>query len=204
MFEYWGSWRGSVVNQKGEFAIQNLESGRHRLNIDLPGEDWHVRSITQPAAGASPKYAEVSRTGITIRSGERLTRVEVLISEGAASLRGRAVPVGETQSKSGLRVSQRLEVHLLPALESEAGNILRYAETFAGKDGSYQFKNLTPGKYWLLAKPAPEAESVESRPSAWHEGERLKLRRDTKAAMREIELKPCQRLDGYELKVNLQ
>ena len=203
-YEYWGSWRGSVVDQKGEFNIQNLESGLYRFNVDLPGEDWYVRSITQPAVGASKKSSEVSRSGIAIKSGEKLSGVEVLIAEGAASLRGRAVPVLETQAKDGARPSPRLQIHLLPAEEAAAGDLLRYAETFASKDGSFEFKNLAAGKYWLLARQAPEAETEEhqSKPVAWDQNERLKLRRNARKV--EIELKPCQRIADYEMKVNLQ
>jgi hypothetical protein len=201
--EYWGSWRGSVLNQKGEFTIKHLESGLYRLEVNLPGEEWYVRSITQPAKGASRKSVEVSRTGITIKSGEIFSGVEVLIAAGAASLRGRAVPVYENQSKDGARPSPRLQIHLLPAEENAAGDLLRYAETMASKEGSFEFKNLAPGKYWLLARPAREVEPVErqSRPVAWDQNERLKLRRNAKKI--EIELRPCQRLEDYMLKVDL-
>ena len=58
----------------------------------------------------------------------------------------------------------------------------------------------------MLAKPAPEAESLETprRPVAWDEAERVKLRRDAKASNNEIVLKPCERRDGYMLKANLR
>ena len=98
--------------------------------------------------------------------------------------------------------ASRLQIHLLPAEESAKDDLLRYAETLAGKNGSFKFKNLAPGKYWLLARPAPEADPIEtqSRPLAWDECERVKLRRDAKKV--EIELKSCQRIDDYALKVN--
>src|SRR5215813_7147401 len=202
-FEYWGSWRGSVVDQKGEFMIQNLESGLYRLNVDLPGADWYVRSIIQPA-GAPNKKIEVSRGGVTIKSGAKITGVEVIISDGGASLSGRVVPAHEDQSKNGVGVSPRLQIHLLPAEESAKDDLLRYAETLAAKNGSFEFKNIAPGKYWALARPAPETESVEiqSRPVAWDEAERIKLRRDAKK--NEVELKPCQRLDDYTLMAPLR
>ncbi|HKQ75567.1 MAG TPA: carboxypeptidase-like regulatory domain-containing protein [Blastocatellia bacterium] len=201
--EYWGSWRGSVVDQKGVFAIQNLEQGLYRLNVNLPGANWFVRSIAQPAASAPKKYAEISRSGIAIKSGERLTGVEVIIAEGAASLRGRAVPLYGTQSKDRAAPAPRLQIHLLPAEESAKDDLLRYAETIAGKNGSFEFKNLAPGKYWLLARLAPsfESDEIQTRPVAWDESQRVKLRRDAKK--NEIELKPCQRLDDFALKAPL-
>jgi hypothetical protein len=119
-----------------------------------------------------------------------------MVRAGAQVLRGRVV-----QENSAVTAS-RLQIHLLPAEESAKDDLLRYAETLAGKNGSFKFKNLAPGKYWLLARPAPETDPVEtrSRPLAWDEGERVKLRRDEKKV--EIELKPCQRIDDYALKVN--
>jgi len=197
------------TDDSGRFKTSGLPPGlyamevHYRLNVDLPGADWYVRSIIQPA-GASNKKIEVSRGGVTIKSGAKITGVEVIISDGGASLSGRVVPAHEAQSKNGVGVSPRLQIHLLPAEESAKDDLLRYAETLAAKNGSFEFKNIAPGKYWALARPAPETESVEiqSRPVAWDEGERIKLRRDTKKG--EIELKPCQRLDDYALKAPLR
>src|SRR5262249_14058696 len=198
-FEHWGSWRGSGVDRKGEFTIQNLESGLYRLKVDLPGADRYVRSITQPA-GASNQNIEVSRGGVTIKSGAKITGVEVIISDRGASLSGRVVPAHETQPKNDGGVSPRLQIHLLPAEESAKDDLLRYDETLAAKNGSFEFKNIAPGKYWLLARPATDVESVEiqSRPVAWDEGERIKLRSDTKKS--EIERKPCQRINEHALR----
>ncbi len=198
--EYWGSWRGGVVDQKGGFTIRNLESGLYRLNVNLPGEYWYVRSMTQPAVGGSKKITEVSRSGLAIKSGEKVSGVEVFIAEGAASLRGRVVPVDETKSKIGAGSSPRLQIHLLPAEESAKDDLLRYAETLAGKNGLFEFKNIAPGKYWLLLRPAPETDSdeLQPRPLAWDATERARLRRDANKI--EIELKACQRIDYYTLK----
>jgi hypothetical protein len=202
--EYWGSWRGGVADQKGEFTIQNLEAGAYRLNVNLPGEAWYVRSITQQPVNASAKKPEIARSGFTIKSGEKLSGVEVLIAEGAASLRGRAIPaasIKEPPTKNEATPTLRLRIHLLPAEETAAGDLLRYAETIATKDGAFEFNHLAPGKYWLLAKPAPEAESIEnpSRPVAWDEAERLKLRREAKASKNEIKLGRCERRKDHTL-----
>lgn len=203
--EYWGSWRGSAVNEKGEFTIRNLESGRYHLDVGLPGDAWYVHSIIQPAAIGPGKTVAGPPTGIPVKSAEKVSGVEVRIAEGAAALRGRVVPVVEAPPGSRQPPARRFEVHLITAAESDATNLLRYAETMVGTDGSYEFKNLAPGKYWLLARPARVAnptEAVRSHPVAWDEGERLKLHRDAKAANIEVELKPCQRLEGQELKLN--
>ncbi len=204
--ENWRGWRNAVADSKGEFKIKNLVSGLYHLNVNLFGEDWYVRSMTRPAAGGAGKRADIASAGLTIKSGEQISGVEVLLAEGAASLRGRAVLAPEPPPKNTARPSPRLQVYLLPAEEAAAGDLLRFAETLAEKNGAFEFKNLAPGKYWLVAKPAPEAESLVTprRPIAWNEAERVKLRRDAKASNSEIVLKPCERRDGYTLKANLR
>jgi hypothetical protein len=204
--ENWRGWRVAVPDSKGEFKIQNLVSGLYHLNVNLFGEDWYVRSMTRPAAGGAKKRADIARAGLPIKSGEQISGVEVILAEGAVSLRGRAVLEPEPLPKNTARPSPRLQVHLLPAEEAAAGDLLRYAETLAEKNGAFEFKNLAPGKYWLVAKPAPETESLETprRPIAWGEAERVKLRRDAKVSNSEIALKPCERRDGYTLKANLR
>jgi hypothetical protein len=83
-------------------------------------------------------------------------------------------------------------------------HVLRYAETTTGSDGSFAFKELAPGKYWISAKPLPEGESIESqtRPAAWDADERAKLRREVEKNV--IELQPCQRVNDYLLRANLR
>jgi hypothetical protein len=55
-------------------------------------------------------------------------------------------------------------------------------------------RNLAPGRYWLLARPAPDVEASErlSPRIAWDAASRAKLLREARAAKVEIELKPCQ------------
>ncbi|MEP7271823.1 MAG: carboxypeptidase-like regulatory domain-containing protein [Acidobacteriota bacterium] len=204
--EYWGSWRGSVLDQNGGFTIRNLVSGLYRLNVDLPGEDWYVRALIQPTAGLPRRNPEDSRSGIAIKSGESVTGVEVHIAEGAASLRGQVVYVNDSSTKDAARQARQSQIHLLPVEDALAGDLLQYAETLTDRNGSFEFKNRAPGRYWLVARPAPEVESAEaqSRPVAWDAGQRMKLRQEAKVSKNEIEVKPCQRAADFQLKVNLR
>jgi len=194
---YIGRATGGAPDEKGEFTLSGLAAGRFRIKADLPDEGLYVRAITQPAPGATKKPVDASRNGIAVKAGEKLSGVEVVIAEGAASLNGRAVP-----AKEGAKLPSRLRVHLIPAEVSAADDILRHAETTVGVDGEFGFKHIAPGKYWLYARQASEKEvnNNRSRPLAWDEIERAKLRREATAAKNEVELKACERVKDHVLR----
>jgi hypothetical protein len=188
---------GGAPEEKGEFIVSGLAEGRFRIKADLPDEGWYARAITQPAPGATKKPVDASRNGIAVKAGEKLSGVELVIAEGAASLNGRVVPV-----KEGSKLASRLRVHLVPAEVSAADDVLRYAETTVGVDGEFGFKHIAPGKYLLYARQASEKEvnSNRSRPLAWDETERAKLRREATAVKNEVELKACERVKDHVLR----
>jgi hypothetical protein len=194
---YIGGAMGGAPEEKGEFILSGLAAGRFRIKADLPDEGWYVRAITQPAPGAAKKPVDTSRSGIAIKAGEKLSGVDVVIAEGAASLNGRVVP-----AKEGSKLASRLRVHLIPAEVSAADDVLRYAETTVGVDGEFGFKHIAPGNYLLYARQASEKEvnSNRSRPLAWDEIERVKLRREATAAKYEVELKACERVKDRVLR----
>jgi hypothetical protein len=72
---------------------------------------------------------------------------------------------------------------------------LRYAEAVARRDGSFSLNNIAPGKYWLVARAAPDDVMGDSQPApvAQEANERAKLRREAERSKTEVELKPCQR-----------
>jgi hypothetical protein len=80
----------------------------------------------------------------------------------------------DPKTKTNRTLLSRYRLHVIPAKSVAAENIPRYAETRAESDGSFAFKNLAPGKYWLLARPLPVNESteVQTRPAAWDASER--------------------------------
>jgi len=93
-------------------------------------------------------------------------------------------------------------VHLVPVETASADDVLRYAEAVAGKDGAFEFKNLAPGKYRLIARAAPD-DATRDRPAtpvAWDANERAKLRKEAEVMKIEIELKPCQRVSDQVVK----
>src|SRR5262245_30041803 len=200
----------TVVNgltEKGEFTVYYLAADRYFLEPRLPNENWYVKAITAPsstsvsanAAGAvrGALSTDISRNGITLKAGEKITGVVATIAESAAGLSGKVIPTNEES-----RLPARLRIHLIPAEARAADEVLRYAEAYARSDGSFLLSNLAPGKYWLIARAAPDDETSDPpvAPIAWDANERAKLRRQAMAAKNEIELQPCGRLKDYVLR----
>jgi hypothetical protein len=187
---------GATPEKDGGFTMKNLEAGRYRIGADLPDENWYLRAVTQ---AATPKPVDIARAGVTLKQGEKISGIEMIIAQGAASLSGRVVP-----SHEGAQSPKRLRVHLVPAETAAAEDLLRYAESPVHGDGSFEFKHIAPGKYLLHARQASEkdANDDQDRPLAWDSIERAKLRRAAAAAKNEIELKTCERVKDYILRFN--
>jgi carboxypeptidase family protein len=200
----------TVVNgltEKGEFAVYYLAADRYFLEPRLPNANWYVKAITAPASTSAPTNtgaaargaitADISRNGITLKAGEKFTGVVATIADGAAGLSGKVIPAAE-----GSRLPASLRINLIPAEERAANQALRYAEAYARSDGSFLLGNLAPGKYWLIARAAPDDETSDRSvaPIAWNATERAKLRRQAMAAKNEIELQPCGRVKDFVLR----
>jgi hypothetical protein len=191
------------LNEKGEFVLRNLQPARYRLEIKLPSESWYVRAINLPAvatrssstAAGQPSAVQNWLGTFTIKSGESLSGVSIAVGQDAAGLRGRITP-DTTTIREGTRV------YLVPVERERANNVLRYSETFVKSDGSFSLTNLAPGRYFIVSRvetPAPSEASP--RPTAWDAALRAKLRLEAEAAKTIIELKPCQQMIDYELKL---
>jgi hypothetical protein len=188
------SFGGATPDKNGGFTAKNLEAGRYRIVADLPDENWYIRAITQ---AASPKPIDVSRAGFRLKQGEKISGIEMIIAQGAASLGGRVIP-----SREGAQLPKRLRVHLIPSETTAADDLLRYAESPVRGDGSFEFKHIAPGKYLLHTKQSSEKEANddEARLLAWDAVERAKLRREAAVAKNEIELKVCERVKDHVLR----
>jgi len=83
----------TVVNgltEKGEFTVYYLAADRYFLEPRLPNENWYVKAITAPAstsvsantkaaAARGALMADISRNGITLKAGEKITGVVATI-----------------------------------------------------------------------------------------------------------------------------
>ena len=182
-------------DNKGEFVFQGLPAARYRLDSRvLLDEAWYVRGMTVPGPTNTP--VDVSSSGITVKSGQRLNGVRLVLGEGAASIRGRVSP-----EKEGASLPDRLRVHLVPAEPNAADQTLRFIEAEVQSDGSFRLLNAAPGRYWIHAQPLSEDDLKRRIPQAkaWNPAFRAALRREAAASNLVIELKPCQRISEYQL-----
>jgi hypothetical protein len=198
----WRNFSSSRVNEKGEFTINDVDPGNYRIGMRLPDENYYLKATATPASvparrGAPAAVNNVSRNGLALKQGEKVADVTVTVVEGAASLRGKVAP-----EKAGAQLPERLRAHLIPAEPNAADDVLRYAEAMVRAGGAFALVNLAPGKYWLMARAAPDDEPSDRpvTPTAWDANERAKLRKEAEAMKIEIELKPCQRVKDQTIK----
>jgi hypothetical protein len=151
-----------------------------------------VRALALPDARTQRKL-DLARTGLAIKAGEKLKDVTVTLATNAASLQG------EVKVDAGAKAPARLRIHLVPAEQEAADEVLRYFETDATNERAFAFQHLAPGCYWLLTRALAQDETAKQ-PAAWDNAERAKLRREAEAAKNVVELQPCQRLKDYALK----
>lgn len=183
----------------GEMNFRNLQIGRYHLTAKLLDDNWYIRSITLPGAPvktvakapakavATPTAIDVARTGLNLKSGDKVSGLTIKVAEGAAALKGKV--------KSADPLPPMLRVYLVPVEKERADDVLRYAETGIANDGAFSLDHLAPGKYWLL----PRLEIDDAKKKIWDNAERAKLRREAEVANVAVELQSCQRVTNYEL-----
>ena len=193
---FFSEYRDTTANDKGEFALELLRPGVHRLDLQLPTENLFIKSITLPAPKPDGKPIDAARNGIALKSGDNVKGLIATITEGAAGLRGRVVA-----GKENKRPSAKMRVHLVPG-EPEAGDeVLRYFEAEVAADGGFSLTNLAPGQYWLVARETSgqEQSDADHKPLAWNAAGRMGLRFEGDATKKVIELARCQRVTDLVL-----
>jgi hypothetical protein len=202
--------KDSMVDEKGEFTVRDLIPSRYRLGVAMPDENLYVASIMltspgsqptgkRPSRSGVPAGVNLARAGITLKPGENASGIVMTLAYGAAGMRGKIVA-----GKGEARTPSRMRVHLIPSESAAADDLLRYAETIAHRDGGFTFSNIAPGKYRLIARPVPGDEIIDNPPRqfSWDDQERAKLRREAETVKEVIELKPCQRVNDYTLRIS--
>lgn len=205
-----GDLSNGVPTDQGAFTLRGLKAGRYRLSVQLPDEQWYLKSVGAGGVTGTPQGAqnpaaaasEIVRDGVAIKAGERFSGVKVIVASGAASLKGKLTTGPDVKDAKGAKLPARLRVFLLPAEAEAKDDLLRFAEVKAEDNGTFSFANLAPGKYLLVARAIPDAESAEKppKPVAWNAVERAKLRKDAETANAAIELKSCQRVADFTLR----
>jgi hypothetical protein len=122
----------------------------------------------------------------------------VRLAEGAALLSGRVVAAEASTTPP----FPQMRVHLLPAERESADDSLRYFEATPDGSGAFTFKSIPPGRYLLLARPAPEPNTdAPTRPAHWDTDSRARLRREAEAANASVELQPCRHTTDFTLRL---
>ena len=187
--------RGSVqagADEKGAFAAYRLNADRYRLEVNLPSDNWYVKTV---ALGASANDAVTK--GMAVKAGEKIENLLITIAEGAGAISGKLVAASETE-----KLPSRVRVLAVPAERERADDLLRYAQVEAQGDGSFALANLAPGKYWLVSREvgADEANDLSPRPVYWEAAGRLALRQEAEAANVSMDLAVCQQVREHRLK----
>jgi len=186
-------------NNEGNFELQYLRGGQHVLDPRFFARYWYLQSLMVPQANAPRSVAvktksEVSRSWISLKDGEQLSGVTVILAEGAASIRGKL------NLREGTRVTENTNVYLVPAEREKAEDVLRYFASKVEPDWTFAFNNLPPGRYWTLSQVAVNEELSVAKfrfPSSAEA--RTKTRRAAEQVAKEINLKPCQNVTDLQL-----
>jgi len=174
-----------VGDAKGVFRLRNLPSGTYRIDPRAPGDGWYLRSIS---TGLSIGDA------VSVRGGETVSGLTVTFAEGAAVVGGSvAAPKGDRLPKSAF-------VYLIPLEKENAPTLSRYFEARIHSDGSFSVDNIAPGEYFIVAmKPDNDAPSSSAIAIRQYSALRNAVVREAEKLKQKLSVKPCERLDNYEL-----
>jgi len=190
-----------LADSQGEFTMQNLPAGQYRFNIRSPARYWYLKSMMLPSASAATKTTtagrpiDVMRNWVSLKTGERLSGLTMILAEGAASIRG------QIDLAEGQKLPPRLFIYLVPAERESADDVVRFFGSMVLPDRSFELGNLPPGRYWVLARAAGENDlNVLVKLRLPDEAElRAKLRQEAEAGKLQTEFKPCQNVADYHL-----
>jgi hypothetical protein len=188
--------KDTTPNDKGDFIVSFLRPGVHHLSVQLPTEHLYIRSVALPPATPNGKPIDAAKSGVIVKSGEKVKGLVVTISEGAAGMQGKVI-MGEGKKPP----SSKMRVYLVPSEPEAADDVPRYFEAEVAADGSFSLTNLAPGKYWLVGRELSDQEltEVDQRPLAWDSGGRVGLRFEGEASKKVITLTQCQRVEEFVL-----
>jgi hypothetical protein len=191
----------ATPGKNGDFFLNKLVDGQYPLDVRFSGKYWYLRAVTGPSApGQRPagvgqqqpgQSTDLVRAGITLKPGAHFAGVSVVLTAGAASLRGLASFAEDEKLSHAL--------YLVPVEKDQADNLLRYFGVRVGGDGQFSFSNLPPGSYWVVGRTLVESET----PAILRltEGSQLRslLRREGESSKKQIELKACQNITDYNI-----
>jgi hypothetical protein len=187
--------REAVPDDNGGFQLQLLGGpGRYHLDFVLPDDELYLKSITIPPDVPNRAPFDAS-AGFPVAVGQKNNTLAVTLGEGAAGLSGRVV------QPAGGDLPARVGLALIPAEPGSEDDVLRYAQVTVHPDGTFQLRNLPPGRYYVLARSITDEELKlpNSQRPWWNREFRKNLYADAQKAGKTIEFRPCQRTADYSL-----
>ena len=91
-----------------------------------------------------------------------------------------------------------MRLYLVPAERESPENVLRFFEGAADGDGRVAIGNIAPGRYWIIARPAEQLDSIRLKLTREDSDFRTNILREATNGKKEISFKPCERVD-YDL-----
>ena len=189
-----GLFLDTTPSEKGEFIFNLVQRGTHWITVRVPAEHLYLKAVMlQSEPNAKP--IEAAKTGVKVKSGEKIKGLIVTIREGAARLSGKVfIGVDNKPPEPGT------SVHLVPAEPESAEDVLRYFRTTVSSEGSFALTNLPPGKYWLVGREPSDMDLDDRKPLALDQSARKALRIEGEASKSLIELAQCQTVTDYRFK----
>ncbi len=181
--------RSAPVDASGVFSFKNVQAGTYQIEPVAPASGWYVRSVSLGRNVA----ANVSRDGVSLKRGDKVTGLAVTFAEGAAKLKGH-LSAGEGQP-----LPLKLRVYLVPEEREAAGNLYRFYETVAENDGSFSVDNVAPGRYLIVARRAEENEMGITKLMRLDETLRTTILKEAEALKKTLAFKPCEQVADFDL-----
>ena len=179
----------------GAFVLRNLQAGSYQFDPRFYARYWYLQSITMSSTGPKGQRTDAAANWTTLKAGEQLSNLTITLAEGAASIHGKVPPADAAQPPD-------IVAYLIPNDKDKLEDVLRYFVTDVDAGGTFTFNNVPPGKYLLLTQTTvdPQIANLPKLRQPDAGAARTKLRRTAETKKAEIELKPCQNLNDYQLK----
>jgi len=178
----------AAVDQNGSFTLTTLLPGDYSLDAWLPRDDLFIRSISYPndktlaQAAVSKGSTTASFDKLTIKSGDTVQGLSIVIGVGASSVTGMV----RTDNNGN---SDHARVFLVPAEADTAAQTWRYYETKTDEAGKFTIKHIMPGRYWQIAIPIKDNKPTYGQDIVG----RSRLKTDAERKGVQISLSSCQK-----------
>ena len=179
----------SVPSEKAEVRFRNLSAGSYRFAVRLPAAGWYLKDVT-----LGKPEPNISRNGIAIKQGDKVSGLTIIIAEGGASLRGRVT------TAEGQTLPANLHLYLAPAEREQSDNPLRFFQAAVGNDGTFVVGNIAPGRYWVVTEPSDFTGDDAGKTERTDTAVRVKILHDATGLSKDITFKPCERTADYEFR----